>query len=126
MGNPDRDANIDPLHLDPHTAEKFKSDERVHEPSTMRSIATALSQNLQSLERTGIPGPTLAEVQIGSTQFGEWTDAKIFGATAGKDSAGQKLGRVHAEFVKAYKNVIAAIEASAGNHAEADARNESA
>ncbi|MFB4267864.1 hypothetical protein [Nonomuraea sp. GTA35] len=125
MGKPDRDAGIDPLHIDPHTAEKFKSDERVHEPSTMRSVARVMLQKLQSLEKAGIEGPTMADVQIGSSQFGEWTDAKIFGATAGQDSAGQKLAQVHAEFVKAYKNVIAAIEASAGNHAEADARNES-
>ncbi|MFI9550149.1 hypothetical protein [Nonomuraea endophytica] len=110
----------DPLLLDPQTDAKFQGDERVHEPSTMRAIAEALRENLQTLE------PALIDAQPGAAQFGEWMDAKAFGASAGRDGAGQKLGQVHAEFVKAYKDVIAAIEASAGNHAEADAQNERA
>ncbi|MFI6290913.1 hypothetical protein ACIBEJ_04970 [Nonomuraea sp. NPDC050790] len=105
--------------LDPDTP-------RVHEPSTMRAIAEALRQNLHALEQPGAGGTTLVDAQPGAAQFGEWTDAKAFGTTAGKDSAGQKLGQVHAAFVRAYKEVIAAIEASAGNHAEADTRNEGA
>ncbi|MET9339133.1 hypothetical protein [Nonomuraea sp. NPDC003804] len=126
MGKQEPEPPTDPLSVEPHTAEKFQGDGRVHEPSMMRSIAEALSKNLATLERPGISGRALIDVQPGATQFGEWADAKTFGATAGKDSAGQKLGQVHAEFIKAYKNVIAAIEASAGNHAEADTRNESA
>ncbi|MFC4120085.1 hypothetical protein [Nonomuraea zeae] len=121
MGKPDRDSPIDP-----HVAAKFESDGRVHEPSTMRSIAAVLSKHIEAVEKPGFSGSAMTEIQLEAAQFGEWTDAKIFGATAGRDSAGQKLGQIHSEFVKAYKDVIAAIEASAANHTEADTRNEGA
>ncbi|MCF6467751.1 hypothetical protein FAF44_04910 [Nonomuraea sp. MG754425] len=125
MGNPDRESHGDSLHLNPYLV-TFESDGRVHEPATMRAVADALAERLRAMEKSELDGSAMTEIQLGAAQFGEWVDAKLFGAAAGKDSAGQKFGHVHAEFIKAYKNVIAAIEASAGNHAEADARNEGA
>jgi hypothetical protein len=104
----------------------FESDGRVHEPSTMRAVAEVLKKCIEAVEKPGLSGAAMTDIQLEAAQFGEWMDAKTFGATAGRDSAGQKLGQVHSEFVTAYKNVIAAIEASAGNHAEADRRNEGA
>ncbi|MEU1387762.1 MULTISPECIES: hypothetical protein [unclassified Nonomuraea] len=124
MGNQEPEPQTDPFGVPPYKADKFQGDGRVHEPSVMRAIAEALSQNLQALEKPGVSGRALVDGQPGAAQFGEWADARAFGSTAGRDGAGQKFGRVHSEFVKAYKDVIAAIEASAGNHAEADTRNE--
>ncbi|MFI7416762.1 hypothetical protein [Nonomuraea sp. NPDC049684] len=124
MGKQEPEPQTDPLDIPAHTADQFQGDGRVHEPSVMRSIAAALSKNLQAMEKPGVSGRTLADVQPGAAQFGEWIDAKVFGSTAGRDGAGQKFGRVYAEFVEAYRSVIAAIEASAANHAEADTRNE--
>lgn len=125
MGTPYPDPQIDPLYIEQHTADRIKGDGRVHEPSTMRAIAEALTKNLTAVEKAGGNGSAVADIQLGAAPFGQWNDAKIFGATAG-DSAGQKLGQVYTEFVGAYKSVIAAVEASAGNHAEADTRNEGA
>jgi hypothetical protein len=122
MGKPD--PQTDPLFINPHLTATFESDGRVHSPSTMRAIAGVLTEHLETMEQPGVAGPALTAVQLDAAQFGAWVDATIFGATAGKDSAGQKLGQVRSEFVQAYKDVIAAIQASAGNHAEADTRNE--
>lgn len=125
MGKLESEPQSDPLGNERRTAEEFQGDGREHDPAVMRAVAEALSKHLAALDRPG-GGHGLVDVQPVAAQFGEWVDATAFGATAGMDSAGRKLGHVHAEFVKAYRNVIAAIEASAGNHAEADARNESA
>ena len=126
MGKPDPESPSDPLRVDAYITEKFQGDGRAHSPATMRAIARALSKSLEAMEKPGIGGTAMADVQLAATQFGEWTDAKAFGATAGEASAGKKLGQVYTEFVEAYRSVIAAVEASAGNHAEAARRNEGA
>ncbi|MFI7130788.1 hypothetical protein ACIBQ1_34215 [Nonomuraea sp. NPDC050153] len=91
----------------------------------MRVIAEELAKNIEAVEKAGGNGSAIADIHVGAIPFGQWTDAKTFGAAAG-DSAGRQLGQVYAEFIQAYKSVIAAVEASAGNHAEADMRNEGA
>ncbi|GAA2207380.1 hypothetical protein GCM10009850_028380 [Nonomuraea monospora] len=125
MGTPDADPPVDPLFIDPYTAELIKSDGRVHEPSTMRAVAGELAKSIEAVEKAGGDGSAVADIHVGATPFGQWADAKTFGAAAG-DGAGQQLGQVYAEFIKAYKSVVAAVEASASNHAEADMRSEGA
>lgn len=108
-------------------------DGRVHEPSTMRTIANELSTILEAMQRpssaakplTGSQqGMTAAQVDAGT--FGAWPDAQAFGQTAGKPRAGTEFGRIYADFIEAFKLVVDAVEASAGNHATADTRNEGA
>ncbi|WP_327087493.1 hypothetical protein OIE66_34970 [Nonomuraea sp. NBC_01738] len=108
-------------------------DGRVHEPSTMRTIADELSAILEAMQRpiggdkalTGSQqGMTAA--QIDAAKFGDWPDAKTFGQTAGKPRAGTEFGKIYADFIAAFKLVADAVEASAGNHATADTRNEGA
>lgn len=129
MSNAYPDPSTDPLYIAPETAEKFKGDGRVHSPSAMRSLAQTLGEHLTAMQGAPSSGSVdnfKGEVQVATNQFGEWNDAKVFGSVAGKDSAGTKFEKAYTDFVNAYKNVVAAVEASAGNHKGADDANEGA
>ncbi|MEV0148079.1 MULTISPECIES: hypothetical protein [unclassified Nonomuraea] len=123
------DGGTDPLYVDP---DLFDGGEREHSPSTMRTIAQELRTAVSALEGPGsAEGYTTGSVkaifdhcQLTEAQIGTWHDASAFAQTVGKSSGAQKFADVYSQYIQALKDIIAAIEANAANHAAADVATE--
>jgi hypothetical protein len=120
----------DPLHVDPELFDSGSG--REHSPSTMRSIAEELKSYLGGMTgpgsdegyTSGSVNGILDHCQLSEAQIGTWHDASAFSRTVGSNSGGKKFAQVYNEFIDAYKQVIAAVEASAKNHKDGDEANE--
>jgi hypothetical protein len=120
----------DSLHPDPNWPGLDGSlDVSEFDPTTMRSIANHMRTCIPGMDGPGTPEGSLASIrdhcQLTEAQLGQWNTARAFSQTVGAPSGGKKFEKVYQEFVEAYKNVIAAIEASAdnldkANHASGD------
>ncbi|MFD1542264.1 hypothetical protein [Nonomuraea guangzhouensis] len=124
------EGDQDPLYIDPDLFDSGPG--REHSPTQMRAIAEELKSYLG-----GMTGPGSAEgytngsvngildhCQLSEAQIGTWHDASAFSRTVGANSGGKKFAQVYQEFIDAYKDVIAAVEASAANHSAGDKANE--
>ncbi|MBT2224520.1 hypothetical protein [Nonomuraea sp. NEAU-A123] len=120
----------DPLYVDPDLFDAGAG--REHSPTAMRAIADELKSYLGGMQGPGsAEGYTSGSVngildhcQLSEAQIGTWHDASAFSSTVGSNSGGKKFAQVYKEFIDAYKDVIAAVEASAANHSAGDQANE--
>ncbi|WP_188191148.1 hypothetical protein [Nonomuraea sp. SYSU D8015] len=105
------------------------TDARENSPSGMRLVAQELRGAFDAMMGRGErPNGNINQIDTGNelsaTQIGRWSDAETLAKVVGSSNAGLKFAEVYDKFIKAYEDVVKAVELSADNHDRARRTNE--
>ncbi|MFI7698233.1 hypothetical protein [Nonomuraea sp. NPDC049480] len=102
---------------------------RENTPSGMRAVAEELRSAYEAMMGKGErPNGNINQIytdnELSAAQIGKWSDADVLARAVGSSNAGQKFSEVYDKFIKAYEDVVKAVELSADNHDRARGANE--